>query len=367
MSESGVVCGVARALLEGLLKPSALSLGAAFVVLASAVSFAATHITEQEMAGPLPGLVAESPADYDAFVSGEAIRLRARGTAQPMIVVLGSSSIREAIDPADVAAELAARGRSGISVHNFGTGRQPLVQSLVLSDHVPDGASGVLVVGVGPSRFTDSRDALRAEAASPRLALRSDSLDELLARDGGHVRPRRASYLLEHLGFFVPRTGQLLHRSLGGSAVRRNAHRYIGLAPLAGTEWERQLHGVTARWGRYREESGWNVELLTELVERVQRRTLMRVVLVEHPLSARFRRESGCDDVVRSHRELMAGVAGQLGAQHLILEELTELTDGDFCDWAHLRDRAAIERCGRALAGAVAPLLDGPDSGVERR
>jgi hypothetical protein len=354
--------GARRAFVEGLTRPSPVAIGLALAFNLLIFAALAIVLTPEFIAARPAGLLAEHPADYDAFVTSRVIAVGLQPVEQPVLLILGGSTIRSALLESDLAEGLRDGDLHGIRVIKLCTSRQTLWESLALAEHLPAGARGVVLVGVSPTLLAMGEEELSELARHPRLGIRSQLLDAELHRRGLPVGPRSGIHLLDNAAFLLPRLGNLLRHARTGSPQEELDSRYVGTRPAPAAVASAVAERVNRRFDDLPANRPSNVVLLDQIVGTIRARTQLQIVLVESPLNPEFVQVNRRQDVVAEHRTQMAEFARARGLTYVLLDDAAALSPADFHDWAHLADRAALRRSADAVLRSIRAYL-APDPG----
>lgn len=357
VSRSGSWRKARNAFLHGATRPSKLSVCVMVAVVLTLLITAAVTVTPAGMAGTLPGYLASWRNDYDAFVTGHALRMAQDSTDAPVLVLLCASAGREAFDRTDLQETLSENGLPETRVYNCGTARQGLVDSIMIADNIPMDTHGVVVLSIGPARFAESKDTLEQAIRSPRLGLHSDALARLAGEQGLAVGRPSGLYVWDHLRFLAPRLRHIPTRLLRNRPLVVAEHRYLRRAPRSPTKAREHSERVAERLSHYDENKAWNEKLLLELVAVVRARPGLQFALIEHPINPDFLRTYMPDGLMSEFRESLRTLAAANDIPILPLEYPEGATAEIFHDWCHLRDREAIRSISRSLGQRVADML----------
>jgi hypothetical protein len=353
-----------REFVAGATRPSRYAVITILLLNVSFISAFIVFVTPENMSSFLPSYLATS-GSFDEHATGAAFRLEKEDSGRLLVVALGASAIREALDGEDLNAEFERRLARPVSVYGLATGSQSLYDSIAFAERIPSGSRGIVVLGMGPSRLTKPKSHLEEIIKAPRLGFRSDAVEEMARSSGIEVPGRTGLYPVDNIRFFAPRLTTLALRLVGNNPQSRRAHLYLEHPALGGKQWLKSSRGIAKRLERYEENARHNLELIDRLVAVVKARTRMEVVIVEHPLNPRFVREFATTEFVERHLQLVEAAARRLGIQHLDLNRLAGFGEPEFYDWCHLRNRAAIQRCATEVARGVARRL--AESGPKER
>jgi hypothetical protein len=198
----------------------------------------------------------------------------------------------------------------------------------------------VVLLVVGPSRFTRNAAELDTISSSPRLALRED-LNQERVEHGLAPLWRSGNYFLDNRRFFSPRLRNAFPNLV--FPVHPRPRDYTVEEPLPDEEWEALASNVEARFGRWPAEHRWNGDILRRTVEEVRERTDMEVVLVDHTINPRFREERMTDAFSSEYRRYVDALASDVGTRLLLADTMISASESDFYDWGHIRNAAVSD------------------------
>jgi len=355
--------GAWREFLQAATRPSRYALLTIVLLNVIFLSAILLLVTPSRMATSLPAYLAGS-GTFDEHVTGAALRLAGEKPGQTLVVTLGASAIREALDASDLEEALKKRmtkkrGIKKVTAYNLATGRQSLYDSIALAEKIPIGSAGVVLLSMGPSRLTRPPSELEQATLAPRLGFRSDAVEALARARGIDIPPRFGVYPIDNMRFLAPRLTTLAYRLVIAGPQPRRAHMYLQRPPQRGKQWLRTGRKIAKRFQEYGTNAAHNFDLVNQLVALIRGRTKMTVALIDHPANPRFLREFAPEGFIERHRRLVTEAANHLKTPYLSLNELADLEESEFYDWCHLRDPIAIQRCADAIAEKIAPLLTG--------
>ncbi len=338
---------------DGLVRPSPVAIGIAVVLNALIFSALLVGLTPRFLASKPMGFLAENATDYDAIVTSQIIALQVHPVADPMVIVLGASTTRAALLYKDLSDGLESRGFRDVRVVKLCTSRQSLWETLALVENLPAGVRGVAVLGVGPSLFSMGSDDLKDLAHHPRLGIRSTLLDGELRAHAIPVRDRTDNYFIDNAAFLLARLNVLPRNYLRPGRTAYVDSRYVGKGAATAAAWELKGTRVDSRLDHLGENWLQNLQVLERIIELIRSRTSLKIVLVESPINPRFVAQFNREDLIAWHRQGLARFARRQGIPYVVLNQAAVLAPGDFFDWAHLSDPAAIKRSADAVLGAM--------------
>lgn len=339
-----------RSFLDGLTRPSGAALLIGLTIALAAIT--AVHaVVTPALVEDRPGLLATDPRDYDPLVSGRALRMRA--STGPLVVIVGGSTVRDVTQEKTLASDLG----SGVQIFKLCNARQSLAEMAAFAGLVPEGASGVLVVGVTPGLFAQDPSALRERAIPSRLAFRSQHLDDELRAVGIAVPGRSGLYVADNAAFFSLRLPIALRNALRGREVDFVDTPNAGRQPKAPAELQAHSRRVRSRLESYWAESGRNLDLLERVLARLAERTRMRVLLLDAPVSASFVRDFSAGPIYQAHHQALRQLAARTSVRYVDVNRLVDFAEMDFRDWGHVRNPDASLAASRAIGRVIGGML----------
>ncbi len=274
--------------------------------------------------------------DY-MFVSWTVAALKREPPERPLVVLLGDSSGREAIDGGDVlAGAVAGAGGPCVAAYNLSSRMQRFAESWAVVDDLPDTPTTVLI-GVNPGRFATSARSSFDQVVGRDLLLKSDSLRaHVVRRSGEH---RRSFTILP--GIFTAFTSYAQERERDLTIRKRleppphRRHAFDRRKPLtAERKRGRVQKWLDRRYPAFRKVHGFNLELFDALVGRAKGRGL-DVVVAELP----YDREvigAAFDDPREAYRGPVLDIAAAHGVPYLDFNDRVAIPSEYFLDLSHL-------------------------------
>jgi hypothetical protein len=324
-------------LLSGVSEPSRTSVALFLAIPAVLLLLLPLVVTPGTMAGPLADLFCWGDDDTYCSLTSRALRLAEADPSVPRVVVVGGSITGTMFRERPLADAYARVTGDSVEVDVFTGGRMTFWEMEAIADLLPDGATGVLLLVVGPSRFTRNAAELDTISSSPRLALDED-LNRERADHG--LPPLRLSgnYFIDNRRFFSPRLRNAFPNLV--FPVHPRPRDYTVEEPLGEKEWEELADNVVERFRRWPAEHRWNGDIVRQTVQEVRDRTDMEVVLVDHTINPRFREERMTDAFSTEYHEYIDALASETGVRLLIADTLIHASERDYYDWGHIRNAA---------------------------
>lgn len=335
--------------LEGCTRPSAVSVVLALGCVAAAFATAITVIDERFIATPTAReLLTLGHADDDLEVTSQVLGLAGRDPGRPLVVIVGASETREMIDLGRFRDAVSTPGTERVETVLLAQSRQGLSEVHRLADRIPDGSAGVFVLSLGFGRFSSDQIGANDESNTPRLGFRNE--------DGGSERReacetearRGGFFLLDNLGFYLPRLLKLPRNLLLGSP-RLSANRYDRRPPMPARDWDLKVHQARSRLEGFDRNFAAHAEMLAEIIARLRRRTRMTVIATFLPAHPRFAAETIGEDRYRAMNDRVVRMLEVEGIPLVDLDE-ARLSASDYWDWIHLRSPDARSRITDVLA-----------------
>ncbi len=291
--------------------------------------------------------------DQYGYLTGRALQLRQELSSEPLVVILGASSIQHAIPTEDVIADM-LHEKTGyrVDVVDLTAGGTTIWEELATIDFLNVERRVIYVVGTSMFHLSQPRSRLEELADHPRLGFTSQAFDEELHAAGLEVPRRTGVYSIDHVGFFLARVTALRNLISGPVTVaRHNVHR----KPLPEAKWSNYI----AEWLRYRSQYAQfkepNYGTMQRLVERARSRGANVVLLngVTNPRAAELLPEA----IRMEYDTDIRNFAVQHNVEYLNIGETASLTRDEFDDAVHVNSPDARRRFANVLTDHLAAVL----------
>ena len=335
-----------RSFLEGLLTPTVPGLGLAAVVAVLTAAGVAL--------APLDRALADDRAvlrwdDEFGALAGRLVRQEGERSPAPLVWVVGSSAVREAlVDEAFVAQAVQQRGYTGAQV--LAAGGLVAQEALSVVDALPLQAGDLVVAEVSERNLGRSLQSTEALLQAPRLPVRSPALDALALSQGLAPTPRRGgSDWLTFSAFWAPRTAALVLPPLASGVDFHLVDRLSQPTPEALEHLTGRVAGWTERCAMKHAENHAAYAQIKSLVDQAG----ARLVLVRAPrnasLLAAVRESPGWAACQEAHRSLATDL------QTALVDPTSAVSSPAraFRDHAHLVDAEARMRWTTAFVAAL--------------
>jgi hypothetical protein len=276
-----------------------------------------------------------STDDY-MYVSWATSYLKKNPPSQPLAVLLGGSSGREAlVSGPSLARQVKADGGPDIVAYNLSSRMQRYAQSWAIVDNLPDTPTTVLV-GVNLGRFTTSPESNYNQVIGRELLLKSDSLRRWVTdRSGEH----RYSYTILP-GIFSALTSYVQQKETawlnGKSAKPYKVHAFDLRKTLPDSEkralvqtWLRKYYPAFKKVHRF------DGDMLDGLIAEGKSRGL-DMVIVELPWNSQIIGDRWAAAMAESQTRSSA-IAEKYGVPYLDFNDEVDIPSEDFLDLSHLR------------------------------
>lgn len=350
------VRAAAAAFWSGLTRPSlAGAIGTPLVALACFV-IACMLVTPERLAEVDPGYLMENRDDDAAMVVAEAVAVRRGNPDEPMIALIGPSGLRDAVArPEELSRRLSERAGRPVRVHPLFSAGQTWWEAVAIADYLPPDATGVLILNVSPVQAIRASDPLHIHQAMP---LPSESYRDEVRRAGLQPPSRTGIYLIDYLNFYVARVPMVGMHLLEGptSTDTPGPGRPKPMAPVTDADWEPWRKLYEQLTAGYETTLPDNVARLDRLIERINSRTRLTVVLWECPLLPKADPLFGQAGAV--YHESIERLASERGAFYWH-DTFTAagLDVQDYVDPAHIRTPHGREAIMQLLVERLGPLL----------
>jgi hypothetical protein len=291
---------------------------------------------------PVQRWVRNSTDDY-MVVSWTVGRLKQHPPEEPLAVLLGGSSGREAIvSGPSLALDVREAGGPDIAARNLSSRMQRYAQSWAIVDNLPDTPTTVLV-GVNLGRFTTSPQSNYNQVIGRELLLKSDSLRRWV---NDHSREHRYSYTILP-GIFSALASYLQQREndlLYKGRLRPKPykpHPFDKRRALSDAEKRKLVQKWLSRYyPAFRKVHEFDAAMLEGLVAEGKARGL-DVVIVELPWNREVIGEQ-FDAAMAAYQAPTKAIAAQYGVPYLDFNEELAIPSEDFLDLSHLRPEGRV-------------------------
>lgn len=354
MAEPAQQSGLMQAFWEGFAKPSALAFKVFCLALAATCAFSLWFFTETTLAGPLGQYLPRSGRDAEAFATHEALRTGHVTPERPRILLLGTSTVAQAVGPGKVLQDqLAAATGMAWEVVNLTTPLQAPTDQFALLERALESQTAesppvVVVLGFGFQRLRWTAPRTLEMAAQPRLGLRSAWADAEIAALGGTAPSQSGFYLRDNQSFVLINGAEALLRLAVQSPARRQIDSYaLGKSPGPNPD-VRKLLAEDFRAGVAK------TDLLLAQIGRLADRLAgipgTRLVLIEDPLSPGLIADQDLAGLQAAFRRDVAAFADGRAIGYLPVSSQSALAAEDFFDDLHVLKGAPQQRFQQALA-----------------
>ena len=361
-----------KAFFGGLTQPSLPALLGMLLVACLAVLASMKLVTPHFFSGPGYGIFVEDSNDEYAFLTADILRIQENPPEIPVVLYFGTSSLREALTSRGHLEELLQErmGRK-IKVFNLTAGGLTHWEISAMLDSTLNLVHGVVVLPCSPAVLTEYKDRLSEITDSPRLALRSPSLEKERSLIGLDLRgPGSGNFFRDNYQFFVARLVPMLKYSIKGRQWR-DFH--------AGDKWRdpneaelRRFIEVRALWVARMSECGdFNAEAYQRLLDRLEKKPNLHISLLENVANPKT------NDWVRSLPGYEAAQATYEGYVDRFLagerrsfhnyETTLDLKPEDFKDTVHFKNPHSRERFTELLADDLAAIFAANPELLEKR
>lgn len=322
---------------RGLRNRSPLVLVAALALLVPALLAIQSYFTSGAWTAIAAQRWERNSTDDYMFVSWTVGHLKEHPPDQPLAVLLGGSSGREAlVSGPSLAAEVKADGGPGIAAYNLSSRMQRYAQSWAILDNLPDTPTTVLV-GVNLGRFTTSPQSNYNQVIGRELLLKSDSLRRWVTAHSGE---QKYSYTILP-GIFSALTSYVQQREnalLKGKLHQKpyKVHAFDTRKTLPDSE-KRALvkQWLTQYYPAFKKVHAFDAAMLDGLIAEGKARGL-DIVIVELPWNRQIVGDAFAK-AIAAYQAPTKAIAGKYGVPYLDFNAQLDLPSRDFLDLSHLR------------------------------
>ncbi len=346
--------GVAGDFYRGLTLPNWPALAICFSLVAIAFLALLFGLTADIVSRYGDRLFTADPFDFELYATVDALSLSRNSREGPIVIVTGGSTIREAMSKDLLEGHFNSRLYPAPRVFKLTTAFQTLAETAGFLEMIPDGARGGVIVGVTPPVLFQGPAGNRPSRGN--IGFRSTVLDRERAEHGFARRYPTGNYLIDNWSFFLPRLSLPLTRLT--RPLARGDLEFLSREPLSREERQTEDQDISDRWDNLQPEAlEESFEFIREMIEELQGRTLMSVLIVEAPVSDGFLREYDRETMFHDIRKRTQTLAIEMGVDYIDLNSSLDLPDSAFYDWAHLSDMDAVVRCTELVAHRASEIM----------
>ena len=354
------------AFIEGLTRPSVTSAGVLIGTVATAFLayivvfgpwFTGSEFYRYQMTGQL---------DRSVYVTHKV--LARENSPGPAIVVFGTSLVVNCVESEERLSGLvsASLGQQ-MPAHDFSSDLQNSWEIAAITERMPPGDGGVLVLGLSPGILShgaesDGQGSLKYIIANPKLCFTSEILDAEARREGIKVPTRTGIHAIDNAQFILARRKTFLMNLISGGWTYGEPldapwHETVNTPEYWAGEMSR-VPDLEANYGRNAEV---NFAVLRRTVARLREAGDVNVIVLESPFNPRWWSEEAGSRFYSRYRADLETFAESLDGSLLRATDAARLTKDDFVDYeGHIGNAAARARCTDALGQEVVRVLSSP-------
>lgn len=325
---------------NGVMRPSALSTLTALITLIT-ICVAGISLKQSGLDEHYAGFLARSPRDHHLFVTSQLEQLASQSDERPLIAIVGASVTLSSFGQTkQVADEVFSATGQDVQVVALATGRQNILEHLMIIDNLPANRPVTVVLGVGPSRLTWTKEDMQEAIAFDNFGVSSPNFDLVAQRIGLELPLRTGITALDHSKFYLARLQHLLENLLGRltrGPIARSETQWLD-RKMPDNERHERSKRVMARFENFDEKVPLNLDLLQDLITLAKERDNINLVLVEHAISPQFLDEYFGQEEYQDYLELMETVSERNSIPYWKLALDARLSNKSFYDWAHIND-----------------------------
>lgn len=351
-----------REFIDGATKPSLAALLGTLGVVGVVFVTCLTMITPKFMGTAGYGYFMINPIDEFAYLTSETLRIVHSQSRNLSVVLVGTSSTREALaGTRDLEQLLAAKLQQPVDVYDLTSGNLNHWEAACMLDNLRGHIRGAVVLEISALMVAYDRGRLQTIAAQPRLALDCPAFAEELRHAGITVPSTSSNYFLRHYQFFVARSHAILLNLIRGP-VARNPNKIAGWGAPAAQRRQLGQQRFLEVLGVYQANSPPNFGVYQRMLTNTRSQGTIKVALVE------ALRNPEIDDIMFTHKpagkqvyaDYQATVtqfAGDNATPYWDIGSVAQFKTTDFSDHTHLQSPEARKRYTEMLAAHLVELL----------
>lgn len=345
---------------RGLTKPTSLSVSVMALTVLFLAAVALLGLPDI-MASRSAILLAAYPTDHDLFATAKLLRLNAVEDQRPILAIVGGSETLAAFGRTKDVHEAVLRATgTDYDVVNLSANRQSFLDHLRFIDRLPENRETIIVMGVGPVRFTRTKAHYQESIDDARFGFPSKAFDEEATRLGLKQKPETGFLVYDYPGFYLPRFRSfpyVIGRMILGARISQDEMEYVGFKKPP-KEFDTHSREVMSRFENNSRDGTQPLaeRLLIDIVARTRRNPRQRLVLIEQAINPAFVQKYMGQARYAEHLRYMQDFARKHQVTYWNLARDTHLGPDSYFDWAHINSAEAQHKIQRALAARVAEM-----------
>lgn len=345
---------------SGLTKPTSLSVS----VMALTVLFLAAIALlglPGIMSSPSAELLATYPTDHDLFATAKALHIGAAKDKRPILAIVGGSETLAAFGRTkDVHDAVMQATGTDYEVVNLSANRQSFLDHLRFIDRLPKDRETIIVMGVGPVRFTRTKAHYQESIDASRFGFPSKAFDEEATKLGLKQKPQTGFLAYDYPGFYLPRFHAIpygLGRRILGARTSQDEQEYVGhkKPPKA---FDTHSKEVMSRFVNNSRNGTHQLaeRILLDILAYTRHQPSQRLVLIEQAINPAFVQRYMGQARYADYERFMDGFVRKNDVAYWNLARDTQLGPESYFDWAHINSADAQHKIQKALAAHIAEM-----------
>ncbi len=334
-----------------IVSPSGLVIAIALAVCSLPFVAGFARVTPEYFGTSFHRVVAKSAWDDRVFGFATAATLSAHRPTEPIVVLVGSSSMRAAFDSDIIEDELLNLTGKRSPVFKLAVSDLSIMEFIGMIEHIPAGSTGKLFIKVSPTGMTTDYLAentrLRLQNLD-RFTLQSPKLMQEMKALGIRDSTSYGNFFLDNIAFFCARYKRIAFNLLTNQAFDVE-HRYLEKGKIDQAHWNLRGIQVVQALSTYEEKKHRNFDYIRSLADYVRSNTGMEIILVEQLFNPDLFSQYIYRSFYAHYQKDMSELANSLDIQYLDLPRLLDFDSSVFYDWTHLNSASAIEQASRQL------------------
>lgn len=278
------------------------------------------------------------------------------------VVLLGTSVTIRCVESEKALSDLISKASGRLHhVHDLATDAQMTWEMAALTEQLPPGPGGVLVIGLTPGILAtgpsdNGWNSLATVIKMPKLGFTSAALDEEARHAGISVPVRTGIYGLDNAKFFLSRRRAILRNFFRGGMDYADPLTAFWYADVNRPEfWREEVAALSGVAASYDTNAAYNFYVIARFIERARNQNPIRVIILESPINPSWQNEAEGAAFFARYRTNLQAFAAKQNAAFLTVSESAGLKAEDFVDYeGHIGNEAARRRCTEILAEGVA-------------
>jgi hypothetical protein len=313
----------------------------------------------------------ESQEDDYAYLTTKVLQIQSTPSANMKVAIIGNSAAQEAINTDYLEQSLQQKVQIPLTVYKLSVGGLFLWEQICILNNIRDQIHGVVVIQVQPTYLALDRAHLTGGITRhSRLAMYCPLFDQEMQLVGVEAPQWTNNYFIDYYKFFIARIHALMINLAKGPVTWRS-HNAETWRPPTPTQWNNSIEKIS-RWQKdYRQYRESNFLVYKRLIQYLQQKNDVRVVLLDATINPRAEaiilNDSKIRELYVEYQQDMEKFAQEMHVPFLDLGKDANLQADEFIDHVHLFKPSARRRYTEVLATQLVSIISSIETEQEEK